>query len=319
MILKSGKSFKYFLRFKLIIGLILIFNTYLITNIILKKPEKLSYDTDKTNYPRSSIIFEKSMDDNDKIIKKSYLEKIFVNKNKRKNTKFDEIIIDFPTINKPLNLINQSIVYNSQILQDFILLQLLNTNKLKDLIYNGFFIEAGAYDGQTMSNTLHFERFRNWTGLLIEPSKFNYDKLLKVNRKSYSINCCLTSLFESHESYLIEAGPFSVTENNRIQKTENNVVCHSLDKILKKVSKSLNKKIEIRYLSLDLEGAEKSIIESFPWNYYDIKLISIEYNQNKNLYDWIIKYLNDFGFMETIKDDIYFQDVYLGKFTVFYY
>ncbi len=306
------------IRFKLIIGIIFIFNTYLITNIILKKPLKLFHDTNN-NYPSDSVVFKKSIEENGMVIKKSsYLEKIFFNKNKTNNSKFDEVIIDFPAINKSLNLINQSIIFNSQILQDFILLQLLNSNKTKNLINNGFFIEAGAYDGQTMSNTLHIERFRNWTGLLIEPSKSNYGKLLQVNRKAYSINCCLTSLFESHESYLIEAGPFSITEKNPIQKVDKTVVvCHSLDKILKKLSKTLKKKVEIRYLSFDLEGAEKSIIETFPWNDYDIKLISIEYNQNKNLYEWILKYLNNFGFVETIKDDIYFQDIYLGKFILF--
>lgn len=34
---------------------------------------------------------------------------------------------------------------------------------------DGFFIEAGANNGVTFSNTLLFERFHNWRGLLIEP------------------------------------------------------------------------------------------------------------------------------------------------------
>jgi FkbM family methyltransferase len=34
---------------------------------------------------------------------------------------------------------------------------------------DGFFVEAGANDGRTQSNTLYFERYRGWTGLLIEP------------------------------------------------------------------------------------------------------------------------------------------------------
>jgi FkbM family methyltransferase len=33
----------------------------------------------------------------------------------------------------------------------------------------GYFIEAGAHDGFTYSNTYYFERCRQWTGLLIEP------------------------------------------------------------------------------------------------------------------------------------------------------
>jgi FkbM family methyltransferase len=33
----------------------------------------------------------------------------------------------------------------------------------------GTFIEAGANDGLQQSNTLYFERYRQWTGLLVEP------------------------------------------------------------------------------------------------------------------------------------------------------
>ena len=33
----------------------------------------------------------------------------------------------------------------------------------------GFFIEVGANDGRRQSNTLYFEKYCSWTGLLIEP------------------------------------------------------------------------------------------------------------------------------------------------------
>ena len=29
---------------------------------------------------------------------------------------------------------------------------------------NGFYIEAGAFDGEYLTNTILFERMRNWTG-----------------------------------------------------------------------------------------------------------------------------------------------------------
>ncbi len=34
---------------------------------------------------------------------------------------------------------------------------------------NGFFVEAGGNDGVSQSNTLYFERYMGWKGLLIEP------------------------------------------------------------------------------------------------------------------------------------------------------
>ena len=33
---------------------------------------------------------------------------------------------------------------------------------------NGYFLEAGAWDGTYLSNSLFFEVERNWTGLLVE-------------------------------------------------------------------------------------------------------------------------------------------------------
>lgn len=33
----------------------------------------------------------------------------------------------------------------------------------------GFFVEAGGHDGYTQSNTYYLERFRRWTGILVEP------------------------------------------------------------------------------------------------------------------------------------------------------
>lgn len=67
-----------------------------------------------------------------------------------------------------------------------------------DLFYNsskskGFFIEAGAYDGFTLSNSLYFEAFRNWTGLLVEAHPDNYEALTLTNRKSWSVGTCLST------------------------------------------------------------------------------------------------------------------------------
>jgi FkbM family methyltransferase len=37
-------------------------------------------------------------------------------------------------------------------------------------VRGGFFVEAGANDGFEQSNTYHLERFRGWSGLLVEPT-----------------------------------------------------------------------------------------------------------------------------------------------------
>ena len=48
---------------------------------------------------------------------------------------------------------------------------------------NGFFVELGANDGVNQSNTLFFECFRGWKGVLVEPFQPNYMELIR-NRSS---------------------------------------------------------------------------------------------------------------------------------------
>jgi FkbM family methyltransferase len=57
----------------------------------------------------------------------------------------------------------------------------------------GFFIEAGANDGVRQSNTLYFERYRGWHGLLIEPIPHLANKCKKNRPKAIVENCALVA------------------------------------------------------------------------------------------------------------------------------
>lgn len=247
---------------------------------------------------------------------------------------------------------NKSAVYYSQILQDQIVVHLLNTSEMnrRNASRNGLFVEAGAFDGETWSNTLHLERFKSWTGLLIEPSKENYDVLRKKNRNAYSVNTCLCSGDEARQSYYIEAGPFSKTSYSSSSSSSSSFVsssstssssfnsaqkitCHPLARVLdnffdqskylkKKQSKlsadlSSNRNVKhIDYMSLDVEGSEEDILKSFPWSRYQFNLLNIEYNQNQTLYKWIKSFMKPFGYEETIVDDVWYQDLHLAHKSV---
>jgi FkbM family methyltransferase len=57
----------------------------------------------------------------------------------------------------------------------------------------GFFIEAGAHDGFTQSNTYWLERFRGWRGLLVEPMP-ELVAAAKLSRPSATVvQCALVS------------------------------------------------------------------------------------------------------------------------------
>ena len=66
-----------------------------------------------------------------------------------------------------------------------------NNNMLFDQRY-GVYIEAGALDGETMSNTLALEMDLGWKGLLIEADPASYLKMKSKNRKAWLVNGCLS-------------------------------------------------------------------------------------------------------------------------------
>ncbi len=60
---------------------------------------------------------------------------------------------------------------------------------------NGYFVELGANDGVAQSNTLHFERFRGWSGVLVEPTPHNFLKCRANRSERARIFCCACTAF----------------------------------------------------------------------------------------------------------------------------
>ena len=48
---------------------------------------------------------------------------------------------------------------------------------------SGYYVELGANNGISFSNSLYFERYKGWTGLLIEPAPEHFKELM-LNRAS---------------------------------------------------------------------------------------------------------------------------------------
>ena len=51
------------------------------------------------------------------------------------------------------------------------------------MLKGGFFIEAGANDAESDSDSLHFELNRGWGGLLVEPNPFSFQQCKAKHRK----------------------------------------------------------------------------------------------------------------------------------------
>ena len=73
--------------------------------------------------------------------------------------------------------------FHSQYGQDY----LVYTRYFTQNPRSGTFIDFGAHDGITFSNTCFFERVLGWSGILVEPNPNVFSKLQK-NRDTISIN-----------------------------------------------------------------------------------------------------------------------------------
>ena len=149
---------------------------------------------------------------------------------------------------------------------------------------NGIFLEVGAGDGIVFSNTLFFERERNWTGLLIEPTRYLFETILKVHRKAYAVNVCLSvdqkiSIVRFFGADLLGGiekvmrGPMldrAKGESPNINATD--ALCIPVYSLLRAVNMH-----HINFFSLDVEGAELKILETIPFDKIEIDLFSIEY------------------------------------------
>merc|ERR1719450_1289364 len=132
----------------------------------------------------------------------------------------------------------------------------------------GFFIEAGAFDGQYISNTLYLETQLGWTGLLVEPNRGMFKKLTEMQRNAFSINSCLsTERYPMQVKFSSGNGWYGKIEGQNIKKPQMQglLKCYPLYSILLALGQK-----RIDFFSLDIEGAEIGVLNTIPFDKLDI-------------------------------------------------
>jgi FkbM family methyltransferase len=127
----------------------------------------------------------------------------------------------------------------------------------------GVFLEAGANDGYTWSNTYYLERFRGWRGVLIEGIPALSAECRKLRRRSVVYNCALvgpdfpdelvTMTYSDLRSLITGSEARMQADAERDTRTpyEVRVPARTLDDVLEAAG------VEgIDFVSLDLEGFE---------------------------------------------------------------
>ena len=144
---------------------------------------------------------------------------------------------------------------------------------------NGFFVECGAYRGEELSDTLFFERERNWSGILIEANPENHRVLLTKNRRALVLRACLSPSRRPTltKFRLAKAGSGVSSLHKNIASTsesvnETYVQCFTLNSVMSAIGAQ-----RVDFMVLDVEGAELQILETIDWTRLSVDVFSIEY------------------------------------------
>lgn len=189
--------------------------------------------------------------------------------------------------------------YYSQFKQDFIIDGLFNKKQ------KGVFIDIGAHDGITYSNSYFFEKNRDWKGICVEPIPEVFEKL-KKNRNCILVQGAISDSNEKmkftrchgHTEMLSGLSKYRDEQHDvRTQKSieqfggeveEIEVQAYTLLSLLTE-----NAIKSVDYCSIDTEGGEYFILKSLDLESLDIKTFSIECNYGNNE---IVKYLKSKGY-----------------------
>ena len=157
---------------------------------------------------------------------------------------------------------------------------------------NGFFIEVGANNGYTQSNTYYLEKCLEWRGIMIEGIPSLYEQCKRTRNKSSVYNCALVSkdfcdsFVEMHYANLM-----SVVENSlKDQEKQIQHIQSGLE--IQKINKSYSIKVpartlesildeftnipQIDFFSLDVEGYELEVLQGLNLDRYKPKYILVE-------------------------------------------
>jgi FkbM family methyltransferase len=157
----------------------------------------------------------------------------------------------------------------------------------------GFFVDVGANDGITFSNSYYFEHFLGWQGIAIEPHPRVFQQLTSC-RRCDTVAACVAAKEGEVEFLQIEGADmlsgmvdqYDAAHVARVQRTLRKT--GGTSQLIKVPATTLNSLLKQRgitqvdYLSLDTEGGELDIVQSIDFDQFQIDCIGIE-NNLKNL------------------------------------
>jgi FkbM family methyltransferase len=140
----------------------------------------------------------------------------------------------------------------------------------------GYFLDIGAHDGVSISNTYLLERRYRWSGLCIEANPVTFAQL-KRNRGCQCLNVCLDRQRGAVEFAVRDVLGGIVDQNlDNSAPADGSQIIRMNTVPLVEVLQECRAPSVIDYLSIDVEGAEERVLDTFDFDRYRFNCITIE-------------------------------------------
>jgi FkbM family methyltransferase len=184
---------------------------------------------------------------------------------------------------------------------------------------NGYFVDIGAHDGVTFSNSKFFEEL-GWTGVCAEPNPIVFEQLQSV-RKCKCVKKAIADKIGHAQFFQIVEGAdmLSGLVDEFSQKGIKNIYSNleSEDGGFDYIDVELDlfdnivDQTEIDFLSIDTEGNELKILQTIDFSKYNIKVITLENNEYDSRF---VNFLSskDFTFVKRLGcDELYINNKFI--------
>lgn len=167
---------------------------------------------------------------------------------------------------------------------------------------HGTFLEIGGADGITQSNTLSLAQHFGWKGALVEPDEAQFRLLAAARPADQTLRCAISPDGTEGTLQLVTVGQLSCLEGHepadrhsptRQRQAERQTVrTININRILEQLG-------PVTYFSLDVEGAELSILRQVDWAKVTPPLcLTVEHNHDLPRKRAILDLLEPLGYRE---------------------
>ena len=186
---------------------------------------------------------------------------------------------------------------------------------------NFIFVEIGAHDGVSFSNSKFLDSKVNWQGICIEANPIVFESLIKNRPSCRCLNVAVSNV-DGEASFQLNTGytemlsglisSYSSKHKKRIEKElkkyGGSAEVHAIQSLTLETIVANERIGEIDILMIDVEGSEFSILKAIDFERIKVNSILVERNYSSRP---VYQFLNKNGFIRIVSlggDDLYFSN-----------